>query len=223
MCLNHIISLAHSLTNDRVYTPHLPAAIPSLPDLIAGNIDHPVPIPTSFPTETPKSAQINSHQLRFSDSAQHEHLHSNITPEIMSYTTEPFPATLSPRTLEKYGPGAPFRHREVIRQWIEDIFLKGGHDKFLELSTWVERAEKVNGEWVLTLRKEGAGASDYWWQERFDALVVATGHYNVPWIPEVEGLLEWDRRGKGRVVHSKHFRRGEDFQGKVSFLFFWID
>ncbi|KAK0631224.1 thiol-specific monooxygenase [Immersiella caudata] len=196
-----------------VHTPHLPPGIPSLPALLSNQADLPIPIPTSFPIETPKSDTINSHQLRFSDSAQHEHLHSNITPEIMSYTQEPFPTTLSERVLKKYGPGAQFRHREVIREWVEGIFLRGGYDKFLSLSTTVERAEKVNGEWVLTLRKEGAGR-DYWWQEKFDALVVASGHYNVPWLPELEGLLEFDRRWKGRVVHSKHFRKGEEYKGK---------
>ncbi|KAK0658084.1 hypothetical protein B0T16DRAFT_319655 [Cercophora newfieldiana] len=200
-----------------VYTPHLPAGIPSLPILLSGKADATIPIPSSFPSETPKSEAINSHQLRFSDSAQHEHLHSNITPEIMSFTQEPFPSTLSERTLAKYGPGAQFRHREVIREWVEGIFLRGGYDKFLSLSTTVEKAEKHNGEWVLTLRKEGAGR-DYWWQERFDALVVATGHYNVPWLPEVDGIVEYDKRWPGRVVHSKHFRNGEEYKGKKAIV-----
>ncbi|KAK4442954.1 hypothetical protein QBC34DRAFT_312070 [Podospora aff. communis PSN243] len=198
-----------------VYTPHLPPSIPSLPALLTNTADPPIPIPPSFPTSTPKSPTINSHQLRFSDSAQHQHLQSNITPEIMAFTTEPFPPTLSERTLRKYGPGAQFRHREVIREWIEGIFLKGGYEKFLELSTTVERAEKVGGEWVLTLRKEGVGEKDYWWQERLDAVVVASGHYNVPWVPpEVEGLVEYWGRWKGVVGHSKHFRRGEDYKDK---------
>lgn len=179
-----------------------------------------IQIPAQFPAETLKSEATNSHQLRFSDSAQHEHLHSNIIPAIMSYTQEPFPDTLSERVLKKYGPDAPFRHREVVRQWIEGIFLRGGyHDKkVLELNTTVERAEKKDGEWILTLRKETQGGSDYWWQERFDALVVATGHYNVPWFPEVPGLLEYDARFPGRIVHSKHFRNGNKYKGKVSFV-----
>lgn len=139
----------------RVYTPHLPAAIPSLPLLLAGKGDVAVPVPEQFPTETPKSEQVNSQQLRFSDSAQHEHLHSNTHPDIMGYTQEPLPWTLSGRSVQRYGLDAPFRHREVIRTWIEDIFTRGGSDKHLSLHTTVERAEKVNGEWVLTLRKDG--------------------------------------------------------------------
>lgn len=209
------IACVSSLTDPRVYTPHLPPKIPSLADLIAGSADLAVPIPEVLPAETTKSAQVNSHQLRFSDSALHDNLHSNIIPSIMSYTQEPFPDTLSPRTVEKYGPGAPFRHRETIREWVEGIFTRNGNDKLLELNTTVERAVKIDGEWALTLRKETPG-KDYWWEERFDALVVASGHYNVPWLPDIPGLVEYDARFPGRIVHSKHFRGPEQYRGKVS-------
>lgn len=173
-----------------------------------------VQIPAQLPAETPKSEAINSHQLRYSDSAQHEHLHSNIDPSIMSFTQEPFPDELSERTLRQHGPDSPFRHRDKIRGWVETIFVKNGNDKLLELGTTVERAVKEGDEWVLTLRKEGPG-KDYWWREWFDALVVATGHYNVPWFPDIPGLIEYDERFPGRILHSKHFRSADKFKGKV--------
>ncbi|KAI0119416.1 FAD/NAD(P)-binding domain-containing protein [Daldinia grandis] len=196
-----------------VYTPHLPTAIPSLSDLVSGKADVAVPLPKQLPAVTLPSDEINGHQQRFSDTALHENLHSNITPAIMSYTQEPFPNKLSPRTLAEYGPGAPFRHHTVIREWIEGIFSRGGHEKLVELNTTVERAEKVGNEWVLTLRKESSGRN-YWWRETFDALVVATGHYNVPWFPNVPGLVEYDQKFTGRIQHSKHFRSGSKFKGK---------
>ncbi|KAG7129311.1 Thiol-specific monooxygenase like protein [Verticillium longisporum] len=179
-----------------VYTPHLPAKIPSLRDLIAGNADHAVPIPAQLPAETSKTERVNNHQTRFSDSALHENLHSNIIPSIMSFTQEPFPDKLSERTLAKYGPRAPFRHREVVREWVQEIFVRNGNDKLLELNTTVERAVKnEQQEWVLTLRKETPG-KDYWWEERFDALIVASGHYNVPWIPDIPGIVDFDAKIK---------------------------
>lgn len=197
-----------------IHTPHLPAGIPSLADVLAGVADVAVPIPAQLPAVTAASEPVNGHQRRFSDTAIHEHLHSNITPEIMSFSTEPFPGTLSERALAEYGPGAPFRHHGVIREWVEGIFARGDHEKLVELETTVERAEKAGGEWVLTLRKEGGGRN-YWWREHFDALVVATGHYNVPWFPEIDGLLEWDSKFPRSVVHSKHFRSTEQFRNKV--------
>jgi cation diffusion facilitator CzcD-associated flavoprotein CzcO len=127
---------------------------------------------------TPVSKEINGHQGRFSDSAIHENLHSNITPEIMSFTEHPFQKKLSEHSIAQYGDkNVPFRHHSVIRGWIEGLFAP--YEKLLELGTTLERAETVSGEWALTLRKEIAGRN-YWWQETFDAIVVATGHYNVP-------------------------------------------
>ncbi|KPM38352.1 hypothetical protein AK830_g8238 [Neonectria ditissima] len=196
-----------------IHTPHLPTGIQSISDLISGNGDTAVSIPKQLPAVTPVSEAVNGHQQRFSDTAIHENLHSNIIPSIMSYTEEPFPDKLSDRTLAEYGPDAPYRHHTTIRDWIEGIFTRGGHDKLLELDTTVEKAEKVNGEWILTLRKV-VNSRNYWWREVFDALVVATGHYNVPWFPEIPGLVEYDKKFPGAIIHSKHFRSGEKVRGK---------
>lgn len=200
----------------RVYTPELPPRIPSLRALVEQRANLPVEVPKTFPTETPKTEKINSHQLRYSDTGVHETLHSNITPEIMAFTQEPIPKVISERTLKQYGPSAPFRPRELIREWVEEIFIRGGHQKLVEFNTTVELAEKKGDEWVLTLRKVVPGKSkDYWWQEVFDALVVASGHFYLPYIPDVSGLIKYDEKFPGRVKHSKHFRDPEEFRGKV--------
>ncbi|KAH7234907.1 uncharacterized protein BKA55DRAFT_708864 [Fusarium redolens] len=196
-----------------IHTPHLPPGIPSLERLVSGEADDDVLIPENLPAVTPISEAVNSHQHRFSDTPIHENLHSNIAPDIMSYTQEPFPKKLSKKTLDEYGPDSPFRHHSVVREWIEGIFARGGHDKLLELETTIERVEKENGEWVITLRKVLKGRN-YWWRETFDAVVVASGHYNVPWFPEVEGLLEFDRKFPGAIQHSKHFREASKYRGK---------
>lgn len=135
----------------------------------------------------------------------------------MAYTRYPFPASTNEGLTQKYGAGSPFRERELIREWVEDIFVRNNQDKLLELGTTVERAEKKGEKWVLTLRKEGPG-KNHWWTEEFDALVVASGHYSIPWFPEIPGLLEYDRKFPGRVVHSKHFRGAGKYEGKVSLL-----
>lgn len=132
----------------------------------------------------------------------------------MGYTEEPLPNKLSQQTLKEYGPGAPFRHHTVVRQWVEDLFIRGDHDKLLELRTTVELVVKEGDEWVITLRKVVNG-SNYWWKERFDAVVVASGHYNIPWFPVVQGFLDYNQRFPGKILHSKHFRGGQHYRGKV--------
>ncbi|ETS74129.1 hypothetical protein PFICI_13995 [Pestalotiopsis fici W106-1] len=133
----------------------------------------------------------------------------------MSFTQEPIPTTVSERARAQWGLDAPFRHREVMRQWVEGIFTRGDHTGLVSYGTAVELAEYVDSEWVLTLRKACMDKStDYWWQERFDAVVVATGHYYLPYIPKIPGMLEYDERFPGRIQHSKHFRSVEDFRDK---------
>jgi cation diffusion facilitator CzcD-associated flavoprotein CzcO len=175
-----------------------------------------VAIPSSFPCETEISEAVNSAEARYSGTAVHEYLHSNLPPQTMCYTQEPIPEILSERTLAQYGSNAPFRHREVIRDWVEDIFVRGGGLDLVEFHTTVERAEKRGDKWVLTLRKAAPGATkNIWWQEVFDALVVATGHFSIPYIPAIPGLVEYDERFPGRIKHSKHFRSVDEFAGKV--------
>jgi hypothetical protein len=80
-------------------------------------------MPKELPSVTPVTRQINGHQERFSDSAIHENLHSNITPEIMSFIEHPFPNKLSEYSIAQCGDkNVPFRHHSVIRGWIEALF-----------------------------------------------------------------------------------------------------
>lgn len=133
----------------------------------------------------------------------------------MCFTQEPIPDIVSERALAQYGSNAPFRHREVIREWVEDIFVRGDNVSLIEFQTTVERVEKRGCEWVLTLRKEMPGDNNYWWQEVFDALVVATGHFSLPYVPHIPDLAEYDQRFPGKIKHSKHFRSVDEFKGKV--------
>ncbi|KAK6523868.1 hypothetical protein TWF281_001834 [Arthrobotrys megalospora] len=50
--------------------------------------------------------------------------------------------------------------------------------------------------------------------EIFDAVVIATGHYNVPYIPPVYGIAEFERKYPGSILHSKYFRVADVYKGK---------
>ncbi|EOO03271.1 putative dimethylaniline monooxygenase protein [Phaeoacremonium minimum UCRPA7] len=49
-------------------------------------------------------------------------------------------------------------------------------------------------------------------ENRFDAVVVATGHYDVPRVPDIPGLATWQARFPGRVAHSKAYRTPDMFK-----------
>ncbi|KAF4457444.1 thiol-specific monooxygenase [Fusarium albosuccineum] len=177
--------------------PH--PSIPCLRDLVKNRADQPVNLPLNFPCETPKTPEVNSQRLRYAGTAAHEHLHSNLPPSVMAFTQEPIPEIVAERVLPQYGPIPVFRPREVIRRWIQDIFTKGGHEHLVEFNTSVELAEK----------------------ETFDAVIVASGHYSLPHIPDIPGLVEYNDKFPGRIRHTKHYNTADEFKGKPSAIFGW--
>ena len=47
-------------------------------------------------------------------------------------------------------------------------------------------------------------------KETFDYVVVSSGHFSVPFIPEYKGMNSFP----GRIMHSHDFRDAEEFRGK---------
>ncbi|KAJ5970994.1 uncharacterized protein N7479_000912 [Penicillium vulpinum] len=50
--------------------------------------------------------------------------------------------------------------------------------------------------------------------KQFDAVLVANGHHNDPYIPNITGLAEWGRAYPGSIIHSSSYRRAGSFSNK---------
>lgn len=131
----------------------------------------------------------------------------------MSFSQEPIPIARSQLSISKHGQDTPFRHHSVIREYITGLVAKNEHPNLISYNTSVELAEKVGDDWRLVLRR-GGDIEDEWWEERFDGVIVANGHFQVPYIPKIQGLAEFERAHPGSVKHSKMFRGREDYRGK---------
>ncbi|KAJ4295588.1 hypothetical protein N0V90_007601 [Kalmusia sp. IMI 367209] len=171
--------------------------------------DLPLEIPRSLPAKKAKSPQP-----RYAESSVYPYLETNVDAVPMSFSQESIPTQRSPLTISKHGEDSPFRHHSVVREFIAGLVKRNGYDKFVSYNTSVELAEKIDHEWRVVLRKDGGASEDEWWEERFDAVVVASGHYNVPYIPKIEGLAELEKTRPGSVKHSKMFRGREAYKGK---------
>jgi hypothetical protein len=151
-------------------------------------------------------------------SGVYDTLDSNVGAEVMAFTHTPFPNINSADSVRRYGAHNPTRPYKVVEQYIEDGFVPFRH--LLSLNTVVEKVEKKGNEWIVTLRKVNdelrGEKKDYWWQEKFDAVAVATGHYNVPFIPAIWGIDEAVKALPDKFEHSKLFRTPDDYVGKVS-------
>ncbi|KAF8993635.1 hypothetical protein BDQ17DRAFT_1312173 [Cyathus striatus] len=90
-------------------------------------------------------------------------------------------------------------------------------------NTRVELAEEHyndNGEregWMLTLKtvtKKGSVTKATWTKEHYDAVLVATGRYNAPNVPQIPGLEAWAKAFPGKITHSREYRIPDSFEGK---------
>lgn len=174
-----------------------------------------------MPSALPARAVPRPAQPRFAESSIYPYLETNVDDVAMSFTGgggggESIPDERSQWSVSRHGAGTPFRHWRVLRRYIAGLWERDGHAGLVCYRTAVERAVKAGGEWEVTLRREGDDGVDEWWVERYDAVVVASGHFNVPWVPAVEGLEEFERSRPGSVLHSKMYRGRDGFRGKVS-------
>ncbi|KAH9883297.1 hypothetical protein F4778DRAFT_694406 [Xylariomycetidae sp. FL2044] len=185
-----------------------PPPISDLDALASRTADVPLPLPAHLPAQTPKVARP-----RFTESSVYPYLETNVDYFAMEFTQEKIGTEISEWSRAVHGANSPFRHWGLIRRYIEDMINRRGYGDLVSYNTTVERAEKVGEEWKLTLRKEGE-KWDYWWEERFDSVVVASGHYWVPYVPRIEGLSEFEAGRVGSVIHSKHFRGREAYRNK---------
>jgi Predicted flavoprotein involved in K+ transport len=134
----------------------------------------------------------------------------------MAFTHTPFPEINSASSTRHLGQSNPTRPFRVVRKYLEDIFQDYLH--LASLNTTVEKVEKRDGKWTLVLRQSGHGdgntSKDYWWEEQFDAVIVASGHYSVPFVPFVPGLDAAFARYPTAFEHSKAFRKADDYVDK---------
>ncbi|KFY34457.1 hypothetical protein V494_06753 [Pseudogymnoascus sp. VKM F-4513 (FW-928)] len=48
----------------------------------------------------------------------------------------------------------------------------------------------------------------------FDSVVVANGHYDCAFIPNIKGVQDWNHAYPGSIIHSKNYKRPENYDGK---------
>jgi cation diffusion facilitator CzcD-associated flavoprotein CzcO len=134
----------------------------------------------------------------------------------MSFSQEPFPEERSALNISRHGPQSPFRHWKAVEVYIQNLLDRRGYQETVSYNTTVELVHKdtETGKWVLTLRRPENGVEDYWWSESFDAVLVAAGHYTVPFIPSTPGLAELSKNFPGSVEHSKSWRTPDKYRGK---------
>jgi cation diffusion facilitator CzcD-associated flavoprotein CzcO len=144
-------------------------------------------------------------------SAMYRDLISNTAIEIFALPDFPFPYG-SPR----------FSVREKQAEYLKNYAKHFDLIPLIEFNTSVDLITKNHEDntWDLVLCKYDVYSSGIVrilrWKETFDAVVSATGIHQDPHIPDFKDLAAWSKAFPDRAIHSKQYRRPEDYLDKVN-------
>ncbi|KXJ87001.1 hypothetical protein Micbo1qcDRAFT_218203 [Microdochium bolleyi] len=142
----------------------------------------------------------------------YDQLETNIPHTLMNYSDAPFPQDCS-----------LFPPHQVVRGYLQSYAEELRERGMLSLETQVlsvtprhshgsrDGGPVEGGGWdvrVLDLRTNEERTA------HFDAVLVASGHYNDPFIPDIKGLAGFDKAHPGAISHSKFYRRPDQYVGK---------
>lgn len=104
---------------------------------------------------------------------------------------------------------ASYPPRAVMFDYIEGRVLKAGVRDWIRFSTVVRNVEYdlEAGDFTVTVHDL---VEDHVYKERFDHVIVASGHFSTPNVPEYEGFDTFN----GRIVHAHDFRDAREYEGK---------
>lgn len=135
----------------------------------------------------------------------YKHLDTNIPKTLMRYNNFDFDKNLP-----------LFPPREAVLSYVQE-YTKPIED-YIRYNSEVQSVYKQeSGKWAIEYRdytEQFPKGSTY--KEEFDAIILATGHYSLPFIPNVPGIKEWSEKYPGHIQHSKYYNDPvETFEGKT--------
>ena len=105
-----------------------------------------------------------------------------------------------------------YPHHTKIMEYLNHVVATERLDSLIHYRTIVENAEYDGNVWKVTVHDV---QKDVHYTEEYDAIVIATGHYTVPFVPDIPGLREQSKKGHSQFVHSRDYRNADPYKDKV--------
>ncbi|KAI8073706.1 hypothetical protein BDF21DRAFT_465133 [Thamnidium elegans] len=125
-------------------------------------------------------------------------LHTNLPKSVMCFQDVPFP-----------DQDPLYLHHTQVLKYLTNLTKAEKLLLLIRFSTLVEKVEFDHDQWKVSVKN---GNNRY--TQEFDAVVVATGHYAVPFIPDIPGLTELNENKRIPVMHSRDYRHPDGFKDK---------
>lgn len=183
--------------------PHL--TDPEMEYLEKSDKNNPIRIPLDSNIKT-KSKNL------WNKSGVYDHLFTNIPNYLMRYSTSFDDKLNLDKNSEVFQPFAT--HQNVIK-YLNNYVEKYHLLKHVRLNTSVEKLYKKNEIWYVSVCEfDKVNNCFNFYTEKFDAVVISIGRFNIPFYPKIEGLSDYNKANPGVLLHSKSFRRTDHLKGK---------
>ncbi|KZF20334.1 FAD/NAD(P)-binding domain-containing protein [Xylona heveae TC161] len=185
-----VFEQAHEVGGVWTYTPEFVKTLKAVP-LVDPRV----------PPEDPLWQTHSSKEAIF-PTAMYDSLETNIPNILMQYSDLPFPED-----------SQLFPKRQTVKSYLQDyakdiIQLIRFQTQVLSVQPHGE-----SGQWLLKARNLSSG-SETETEDIYDGVVVANGHYSVPYLPAVKGITAWNEEYPGVISHSRFYRNPEPFKNK---------
>lgn len=156
-------------------------------------------IPSTSPFEKEPTLVKNGKPMYYSP--MYKTLETNIPKDVMAFNNNPFN--------KEYE---IFPTREQVLQYLQDY--SKNVNELVQYNTEVLDVKKDNGVWEITSTNYNTETptSEI---EQFDAVAICTGHYDLPYIPQVSGIAAWSAKFPGHILHSKYYNDPSDYKDQT--------
>lgn len=126
----------------------------------------------------------------------YKHLETNLICRMMEYRDVEFPAGTT-----------PFPNRQEVYKYLLKYAETIPSKVNFKVNSNITKVTKTDSVWNVEV--EGQSSRPY------DAVVVANGHFDMPFIPDTEGIAEWNEKSPRSVTHAKYFDDASQFKDKT--------
>lgn len=169
-----------------------------------------------YSLESPLSAKDEGKGYTWNNSGIYRHLYSNVPSRYLRNSFIPYNEENDKQEATSNVLDPLITNGEITNRLVQ--FTKKYHlADYVRLRSEIVNVSKKDGseKWELKVKQTSPDGTSRWYSESFDAVIVASGHYSVPYIPHLKGLSSWNKKFNSSVLHSKSFRDPEIFKDKV--------
>ena len=154
-------------------------------------------------TETPRNGEHRSGAaVPTFTSPVYNKLETNIPRDLMGFSDLDWPDSCQ-----------LFPRHEAVLEYLEDYAQDVRHLICFQTQV-LDVSLEPDGTWCVRTRDVSANQTNTVNEQRFDAVIIASGHFTVPYVPSVAGIESWNEAYPGSILHSKFYRSPELYTDK---------